>query len=129
VTVAVNVTDCPNTDGFTEETTAVFVGDLFTVCVRTLDVLPRKFASPGYTAVIGCAPTERVAVLSVACPAPFSVPVPRLVAPSMKVTIPVGVPEPGATAATVAVKVTDCPKTDGFTLETTAVVVDAWLTT
>jgi len=60
---------------------------------------------------------------------PLKVPVPRVVAPSLKVTVPVGVPEPGDAAATVAVKVTDWPNVLGFTLEVTAVVVPALLTT
>ena len=49
-------------------------------------------------------------------------------APSLNVTVPVGVPVPGATTLTVAVKVTDWPKTDGFTLEASAVVVVFWFT-
>jgi hypothetical protein len=51
-----------------------------------------------------------------------------LVPLSLNVTVPVGVPLPDPTATTVAVKVTDCPKLDGFALETTEVVVLAWLT-
>jgi hypothetical protein len=54
-----------------------------------------------------------------------SVTVPIVVLPSRKETLPVGVPDPGATGLTVAVNVTVCPNTDGFTDETTAVVVDA----
>ena len=50
-------------------------------------------------------------------------------APSLNVTEPVGVPVPGAETLTVAVKVTDCPKTDGFALDTTAVVVASRFTT
>jgi hypothetical protein len=46
VTVAVNVTDCPNTDGFADEVSAVLVAALFTVCVSVDDVLPLKFVSP-----------------------------------------------------------------------------------
>jgi hypothetical protein len=42
--------------------------------------------------------------------------------------VPVGVPAPGAVTLSVAVKVTDCPNTDGFTLEVTAVVVSALFT-
>ena len=47
-TVAVNVTDWPNTDGFTDEVTVVAVSALFTTCglpVRE-PVLPLKFPSP-----------------------------------------------------------------------------------
>jgi hypothetical protein len=39
----------------------------------------------------------------------------------------VGAPAPGGTGATVAVKVTDWPAVEGFTEETTLVVVAAWL--
>jgi len=47
VTVAVNVTAWPNTDGFTLDTTAVFDGALLTVWISAADVLARKLASPG----------------------------------------------------------------------------------
>ena len=40
VTVAVNVTDCPETDGFNEETTLVELFALFTTCFSAFDVLP-----------------------------------------------------------------------------------------
>jgi hypothetical protein len=56
------------------------------------------------------------------------VPVPNVVVPSMKVTVPLAVPLPGATALTAAVNVTDCPNTDGFTLEVKVVVVSALYT-
>jgi hypothetical protein len=48
----VNVTDCPNTDGFADDATVVVVVAWFTVCVSIEDVLPVKFVSPPYTAVI-----------------------------------------------------------------------------
>jgi len=44
--VAVNVTCCPNTDGSSEDVSAVAVLNAFTVCEREDDVLPLKFASP-----------------------------------------------------------------------------------
>ena len=99
-----------------------------TVCVRAEDVLSVKFVSPPYEAVMECPATESDDVANVACPAPFSVPVPIVVAPSLNVTVPVAVPEPGETAATVAVNVTDWPKTEGFWEEVTVVVVPAWFT-
>ena len=52
VTVAVKVTDCPKLEGLSEDTTAVVVPSLFTVCARADDVLPRKFESPPYIAVM-----------------------------------------------------------------------------
>ena len=45
VTVAVNVTDWPATDGFELDVTAVAVAALFTVCEK-FPVLGRLFASP-----------------------------------------------------------------------------------
>src|SRR5437867_1116463 len=122
VTVAVKVTDCLNTDGLTEELADVVV-PYFVVCVSLDEVLPLKFASPPYDAVIGCAPTASVLVTNVAWPEAFRVPVPRVVGPSLNVTVPVGVPAPLVFAFTVAVKVTGCPDTDGLIEETTPVVV------
>lgn len=121
LTVAVNVTDCPKTDGFCDETTEVVVLALFTVCVKADEfVLGRKLLSPAYSAVIECEATLKAPVKNVAEP-PLKVPVPKVVVPSLKVTVPVGVPVAGATAATVAVNVTDCPETLGFTDELTDV--------
>src|SRR6266571_4594494 len=122
VTVAVKVTDCPNTDGLAEELADVVV-PYFTVCVSLEEVLPLKFASPPYDALIEWEPTASVLVTNVAWPEPFRVPVPRVLEPSLKVTVPVGVPAPLVFAFTVAVKVTGCPDTDGLIEETTPVVV------
>ena len=46
LTVAVKVTDCPNTDGFTDEVTVVELLALFTVCGMAAEVLELKLASP-----------------------------------------------------------------------------------
>ena len=45
-TVAVNVTDCPKTDGFADEITIVVVLGMLTVWVRVEEVLVLKFVSP-----------------------------------------------------------------------------------
>ncbi len=127
VTVAVKVTDCLNTDGLAEELADVVV-PYFTVCVSLEEVLPLKFASPPYDALIEWEPTASVLVTNVAWPEPFRVPVPRVLEPSLKVTVPVGVPAPGLFAVTVAVKVTDCPDSDGLAEELTSVVVLAFFT-
>src|SRR5947208_1878611 len=122
VTVAVKVTDCLNTDGLAEELADVVV-PYFTVGVSLEEVLPLKFASPPYDALMEWGPTASVLVTNVAWPEAFRVPVPRVVGPSLNVTVPVGVPAPLVFAFTVAVKVTGCPDTDGLIEETTPVVV------
>jgi hypothetical protein len=60
LTVAVNTTDCPNTDGLVEEVMVGVVSDLLTVCVSAEEVLVLKFPSLLYTAVIECDPTVNV---------------------------------------------------------------------
>ena len=45
-TVAVKVTDCPNTDGLCDETTVVELAALFTVWASAGEVLVRKAALP-----------------------------------------------------------------------------------
>jgi hypothetical protein len=129
VTVAVNVTACPNTEGLAEAVTIVLVPSALTVCASAADVLVLKLVSPPYTAVIECAPTPSVELVNVACPAPFSVPVPSVVEPSRNVTVPVGAPTPGGFALTVAVNVAACPNTDGLADELSVVVVLTLLTT
>jgi len=126
--VAVNDMDWPNVDGLVEEVIDVIVPSLLTVCVNADDVLVAKLASPPYTAVMLWLPLERVEVENVATPAPFSVPMPSVVAPSLKVTVPVGLPEPGDTAKIVAVKETDWPKTEGLAEDVRDVVLAAALT-
>jgi hypothetical protein len=46
LTVAVNVTEVPTREGFSEEITMVDVPLLLTFCVSTAEVLPTKLASP-----------------------------------------------------------------------------------
>src|SRR5258707_5407878 len=95
-TVAVKVTDWPETDGFTDEATVVVLLAWLTVCVNADAVLslPIKLLLPPYTAVIVCAATESAAVVKVAVPA-LSALLPSVLVPSEKVTVPVGVPAPG----------------------------------
>jgi hypothetical protein len=106
VTVAVKVTLCPTIDGFRDEVMLVVVLALLTAEVNTPLVLPLKFVSPAYEAVIEWDPTASALVVNVAVP-PDNVPVPSVTVPSRNVTVPDGLPAPGATTATVAVKVTD----------------------
>ena len=46
LTVAVNVTACPNTEGFSDEVNVVAVVILLTICVTGEDVLPPSLVSP-----------------------------------------------------------------------------------
>ena len=46
VTVAVNVTEAPKVDGFSEDETAVVLSARFTVWLNAADVLPMKFEFP-----------------------------------------------------------------------------------
>jgi hypothetical protein len=61
-TVTVKLTLCPNTDGVSDEPTTLVVLALFTVWVKSADVLVRKFPSPLYSAVITCGPTDKEAI-------------------------------------------------------------------
>ena len=103
LTVAVNVTACPNTDAFCDDVTAVVVVVAFTVCVSGADVLPLKFPSPPYDAVTEWVPAASADVVKLAVPE-VTVPVPSVVVPSLNVTAPVGGVPP--CALTVAVNVT-----------------------
>ena len=80
---------------------------LSTTCFTAFDVLPAKFESPPYTALIALVPTLSVEVVKLAEP-PLNVPVPRTVVPFLNVTVS---PSGGAPAldVTTAVKVTACP--------------------
>src|SRR5271165_6006969 len=51
-TVALNVTDCPNEDGFTEDATNAEVAALFTVCASAAEVLATSLPLPLYAAVM-----------------------------------------------------------------------------
>ena len=90
-------------------------------------MLALKFPSLLYTAVMECVAVESVEIETPPV-ALVSAAEPIEVAPSKNSTEPVGVPAPGAVALTVAVNVTDCPCTEGFISETTAVVVAALFT-
>jgi hypothetical protein len=81
VTLAVRVRAVPKMEGLFDEVTVVVLVALFTVCVKVAEVLPAKFVSPPYTAVIECDPPARPDVVSVAVPA-LRVPVPSVVPPS-----------------------------------------------
>src|SRR6185369_10092559 len=129
LTVTVNVTLCPNTDGLADELTTLVVLALLTVCVKSADVLARKFPSPLYTAVTTCGPTlsELIAPL-VALPPLRLTGVPKSDPSILNCTVPLGVPDPGTLALTVAVNVTGWPNTDGLADELTTVVVPSWFT-
>lgn len=126
VTEAEYVTDWPYIEGLSDVVTAeVVVASLLTTCVSTGDVLPAKVESPPYTAVIEYVPPDNVELEYVAEP-PLRVLVASVFVPFLNVTLPVGVPE--VAGAAVAVNVTSCPKFEGFSDDTTAVVVPSLFT-
>ena len=120
VTVAVNITDCPNVDGFSNDATEVVVVGLFTTCDTVPDVLPVKLPSPLYTAVMACVAALRDEVCSCALKVPPLLArvtgVPSGDAPSMNWTVPVGTPLP-VVSETVAVNVTCWLNDEGFSDE------------
>ena len=107
------------------DVSAILLFALLTTWESVPEVLVVKLLSPLYTAVIEWVATERLDVVNDAEP-PLIGTVPSVAAPSLKVTLPVGVPEPDA-GLTVAVNLTDWPKADGFSEDTTAVLVPAGL--
>ena len=115
-TVAVNVTDWPNTEGFVEEVNVVVVLSLLTVCVSVGEVLPLTLASPPYTALIGWLLGVNIEIVNIACPE-LRLTAANGVAPSLKVIVPVA--EAGET---VAVKVTGWLYAEGFAEEVVVVV-------
>ena len=126
VTVAVNVTDCPTPEGFSELARVVVVPALVTVSGSSADVLLAKVASPGYVALIGSVPALSDEVVKLAAPL-ASVPVPSTVAPCVNVMFS---PSGGKTAVELraTLKVTGCPNVDGL-LEDVRFIVTAALTT
>ena len=114
--MAVNVAAPPSVIGFALLTKLVVVLT-FTVCVNTADVDAALFASPLYTAVIGCVPAASAAVENDAVP-PERVAVFNTVVPSKNWTVPVA-----AAGLTAALNVTDAPAIDGFDDDVTVVVV------
>ena len=128
VTVAVNVTASPTTDGLSELPTVVVVGAgplaALTPCDSAALVDARLPASPPYTAVMLCVPcvsalVEQVAVRLLPAPVTAAVEQPAIeTAPSRKFTVPVGL-----VPLTVAVNVTEAPTVDGLSELPSAVVV------
>jgi len=128
LTMAVNVTGVPKTDGFCDDATVVAVESLLTVWVSGEAVLslPVKLLSPLYTAVTVWAATLRFEIAPlVAVPLDRVTGLPKAEPSIENCTVPVRVPAPGATGFTVAVNVTDWPETEGLADEATVVVVDA----
>ena len=97
VTLAVKVTDSPNTDGFCEGLTVIVADIWFTLCVLVPE-LPAKFASPEYVAV---SVFGFPAVLDASEQLPALTGAEQVSVPSLTETVPVGVPLPGATGARV----------------------------
>jgi hypothetical protein len=97
--------------------------DAETVKLSAEDVLALSYVSPAYAAVMECAPSASVLMVSVATPLELSTLAPSEVVPSRKVTMPVGVFDPEA-GLTVAVKVTKLPVAMALALARRTVVVE-----
>jgi hypothetical protein len=80
----VNVTVAPTAAGFgaAARVVVVLVFDEVIVSVTALDVEVANVALPEYTAVRLCGPELSAAVVNVATPEPFTVPIPSGVEPS-----------------------------------------------
>jgi len=113
VTLAVNVSELPNTDGLvpalklTDVTEFTF--GLFTVWDNAAEVEPLKLALPPYCAVMECIPKDNCDVVMLAVP-PVRVTSPEMaLLPSKKTTVPLA-----EVGVTFAVKVRASPTRDGF---------------
>jgi hypothetical protein len=108
LTVAVNVTDCPPTDGLADEANIAVVAAWpapVTCCKIPDEVAGANVASPLYSTKMELKPTGSVEVVNVAWPPLMVTGGPKAPEPPMNVMVPVGVP--GLVDVTVAVKVTD----------------------
>ena len=122
VTLTMNVSEAPNTDGLVPAVklskVTEFAFGLFTVCKNAEDIEPLKLPSPLYCAVMECIPNGSDDVVKLAVP-PTRVTSPAMaLLPSKKTTVPVA-----ELGVTFAVKVRASPTRDGF-----APVVKATLT-
>jgi hypothetical protein len=107
-TVAVNVTDWPNVEGFGDEESVVVVDIWLTVCVNGAEVLPALFVSPEYVAMMLCVPAVKEDIVKVATP-PDSVTGGWGTPSILNVTVPVA-----DDGDTVALNITDWPNVEGF---------------
>src|SRR5262245_22563265 len=98
----------------------VVVFALLTVCPPlNVPLLALKLASPAYSAVTTCVPTDKEDVAElVATPPARAIGLPKLLPSTLNCTLPLGVPP---VPVTVAVNVTGWPKTEGFAEELTEV--------
>src|SRR5450631_850379 len=91
VTVAVNVTDSPTSEGFRLETTAVLLGYLLTTSWSASDVLAALFASPAYLTVMERLPDALYEVETLACPF-TNCTEPSATVPDLKLAVPLTAP-------------------------------------
>src|SRR5437870_7147613 len=95
--VAVKITLWPDVDGLAPARATVLVFALLTVCGRAIELLPAKFVSPAYEAVLEWILTAKLELVKLAVVVPLlvlRVPCPMLVPPSEKITTPLGLPAP-----------------------------------
>src|ERR1700737_3283995 len=124
LTVAVKVTDCPNTDGLAEDAVTVVADEAWVTVTTTGDeTLPLKWPSPSQWAVRLWVPT-----VSPMFSAKLTEPPVTTVLPSHSHHRPVGVPAPGATAVVDGVNVMIWPDTGEVGEALSVVMVSALLT-
>src|SRR6266480_366484 len=107
-----------------ENVTVPAAGRVLVSWLRLL-VLPLKFESPPYSAMIVCAPCARVERLIAAAPLERITGDPKGELSSLNCTAPLGVPLPGGKVVSVAVKVTCAPGSAGLEDEFRTLVVAA----
>src|SRR5258708_3463289 len=88
-------------------------------------VLPKKFPSPTYSAVIACVPCGNEDSVRLAVPRLSPEGEPSGEPSALNCTAPAGVPAPGETAETAAVKVRFDPVRDGLAEDATVMAEDA----
>ena len=124
-TVAVNITDVPKVDGFSEEVIASVVAALLTDSLSDPELVLSTFESAGVKiAEIVFGPTGSVLFTHVTAPAPFSVVKFALEQPMFQAIVPN--PPCPPDVITDAVNVTFWPKVVGLLDDVTVVIVLNW---
>jgi hypothetical protein len=126
--VAVSMTVSPATGEFTFAVNVTVCACLAVFIWKTGEAPPVKLTSPGYVAVMACAPGATEAMLKLATPATSSAD-PSTAPLSVNVSTPLGVPLPGAAADTVTATVRGTPAAGVPEVDGADTFAADWLTT